>query len=61
MEVLSGRVAAVPAIRPVAGLLNFDFIPLRWERYDLFVSKEHFFERGLSFFWVFFMSLNFEI
>ena len=50
MEVLSGRVAAVPAIRPVAGLLNFDFIPFRWERYDLLVSKEHFFERRAQLF-----------
>ena len=46
MEVLSGRVDAASAIRPVAGLSDHDFVPLRWERYDLLVSKEHFFEQG---------------
>lgn len=50
MEVLSGRVDAAPAVRPVAGLLDLDFVPLRWERYDLLVSKEHFFEQGVQLF-----------
>ncbi len=50
MEVLSGRADAVPAIRPVAGLLDLDFVPLRWERYDLLVSKKHFFEQGVQLF-----------
>ena len=50
MEVLSGRVDAAPAIKPVAGLLDLDFVPLRWERYDLLVSKEHFFEQGVQLF-----------
>ena len=50
MEVLSGRADAAPAIKPVAGLLDLDFIPLRWERYDLLVSKEHFFEQGIQLF-----------
>jgi len=50
MEVLSGRADATPAIKPVAGLLDLDFVPLRWERYDLLVSKEHFFEQGVQLF-----------
>ena len=50
MEVLSGRADAVPAIKTVAGLLGLDFVPLRWERYDLLVSKEHFFEQGVQLF-----------
>ena len=50
MEVLSGRADAVPAIKPVAGLLDLDFVPLRWERYDLLVSKKHFFEQGVQLF-----------
>jgi putative molybdopterin biosynthesis protein len=50
MEVLSGRADAVLAIKPVAGLLDLDFVPLRWERYDLLVSKEHFFEQGIQLF-----------
>ena len=50
MEVFSGRVDAALAIKPVANLLGLDFIPLRWERYDLLISKEHFFEQGVQLF-----------
>jgi molybdate-binding protein len=50
MEVLSGRADAAPAIKPVAGLLGLEFISLRWERYDLLISKEHFFEQGIQLF-----------
>ncbi|MBU4426756.1 MAG: helix-turn-helix transcriptional regulator [Proteobacteria bacterium] len=50
MEVFSVRVDAALAIRPVANLLGLDFIPLRWERYDLLISKEHFFEQGVQLF-----------
>jgi len=50
MEVFSGRIDAALAIRPVANLLGLDFIPLRWERYDLLISKEHFFEQGVQLF-----------
>jgi len=50
MEVLSGRAGAAPAIKPVAGLLGLDFISLRWERYDLLILKEHFFEQGVQLF-----------
>jgi putative molybdopterin biosynthesis protein len=50
MEVLSGRADMAPAIKPVASLLGLDFIPLRWERFDLLISKEHFFEQGVQLF-----------
>ena len=50
MEVLSGRVDAAPAIKSVAELLDLDFVSLRWERYDLLVSKEYFFEQGVQLF-----------
>jgi len=50
MEVFSGRIDASLAIRPVANLMGLDFIPLRWERYDLLISKEHFFEQGVQLF-----------
>ena len=39
-----------PAIRVVAGLLGLDFIPLRWERFDFFVLKDRFFEKGVQLF-----------
>lgn len=48
VEVLAGRADAAPAIRAVAGMLNLDFISLRWERFDLLVSRERFFERAIQ-------------
>ena len=50
LEILSGRADAGPGIRPVASLLGLDFLPLRWERYDLLISRERFFEPGVQFF-----------
>jgi len=48
LEVLSGRADAAPAIRTVAGMLGLDFIPLRWERFDLLIRRERFFERSIQ-------------
>ncbi len=48
LEVLAGRADAGPAIRAVAGLLDLDFLPLRWERFDLMMSKERFFDEGVQ-------------
>jgi excisionase family DNA binding protein len=48
LEILAGRADAGPAIRTVASLLDIGFIPLRWERYDLMVSKERFFDEGVQ-------------
>jgi excisionase family DNA binding protein len=50
IEILSGRADAGPGIRPVASLLGLDFIPLRWERYDLLIHRERFFDRGVQLF-----------
>jgi molybdate-binding protein len=50
LEVLSGRADAGPAIRAVAGLLGLDFIALRWERFDLLVRKDRFFDKGVQLF-----------
>ncbi len=50
LEVLSGRADAGPGIRAVAGLLDLDFIPLRWERFDFLIQKERFFEKGVQLF-----------
>jgi molybdate-binding protein len=44
LAVLGGRADAAPAIRPVAELLGLDFIPLRWERFDLLINRDRFFE-----------------
>ena len=48
LAVLSGQADAGPAIRPVAGLLDLDFLPLRWERFDLLVAREHFFDKAVQ-------------
>jgi len=50
LEILAGRADAGPGIRPVAALLNLHFIPIRWERYDLLVSKERFFDKTIQLF-----------
>jgi len=50
LEILSGRADAGPGIRPVASLLGLDFLPIRWERFDLLISKDHFFEQGVQYF-----------
>ena len=50
VEVLSGRAQTGLAIRAVAHLLGLDFIPLQWERFDLLIPKERFFERSLQVF-----------
>ena len=50
LEILSGRADAGPGISAVAGLLDLDFIPVRWERYDLMISKERFFDKGVQLF-----------
>jgi excisionase family DNA binding protein len=50
IEVLSGRADAGAAISAVAGLLDLDFIPLRWERFDLLISKDRFFDEGIQLF-----------
>ncbi|MBW2181017.1 MAG: helix-turn-helix transcriptional regulator [Deltaproteobacteria bacterium] len=48
LEILSGKADAGLAIRPVASLLGLNFLPLRWERYDLLISKEKFFDKGVQ-------------
>jgi len=46
LEILSGRADAGPGIRAAASLLDLDFIPLRWERFDLMIAKDRFFDEG---------------
>lgn len=48
LEVLSGRVDVAPGIRSVAGVLGLGFVPLRWERFDLLILRDRFFERGIQ-------------
>ncbi|MEN8753630.1 MAG: substrate-binding domain-containing protein, partial [Desulfobacterales bacterium] len=48
LEILAGRADAAPAIRAVAGILDLEFLRLRWERYDLMVAKDRFFDEGIQ-------------
>jgi molybdate-binding protein len=48
LEILAGRAHAGMGIRAVAGLLGLAFLPMRWERYDLMISKERFFDEGVQ-------------
>ncbi|MGD8960898.1 MAG: helix-turn-helix transcriptional regulator [Desulfobacterales bacterium] len=48
LEILGGRADAGPGIGAVAGFLNIDFIPIRWERFDLMILKDRFFDEGIQ-------------
>lgn len=48
LEVLSGRADCGPGIHTVAGLLGLDFIPFHWERFDLLITKERFFDANIQ-------------
>lgn len=48
LAVLNGAADAAPAIKPVAALLGLDFLPLRWERFDLLINRERFFEPAVQ-------------
>jgi len=48
LAVLSGRADAGPGIQPVAELLGLGFVPWLWERYDLLIPKEHFFQPAVQ-------------
>lgn len=50
LAVLSGSADAGPGIKPVAEKLGLDFIPICWERFDLLISKERFFDKGIQLF-----------
>lgn len=50
LDIITGRADVGLAIRPVASVLNLDFVPLRWERYDLLVAKDRFFDKGVQLF-----------
>ncbi|WP_320042211.1 helix-turn-helix transcriptional regulator [uncultured Desulfobacter sp.] len=50
LAILNGNAHAAPGTRSVANLLGLDFISLNWERFDLFVNKDNFFDQGVQLF-----------
>lgn len=48
--ILSGKADAGPGIRPVATVLGLDFIPICWERFDLLINRNRFFDPGVQYF-----------
>ncbi|MCP4745126.1 MAG: helix-turn-helix transcriptional regulator [Desulfobacteraceae bacterium] len=48
LTILNAKADAGPGIQPVAKQLGLDFIPWRWERYDLLIPKEHFFNQPIQ-------------
>ncbi len=48
LAVLAGKADVGPGIQPVAEMLGLDFIPWRWERYDLLILKDRFFEPAIQ-------------
>jgi putative molybdopterin biosynthesis protein len=50
LEVVAGRADTGPGIRAVATLFDLDFLPLKWERFDLLIPKDGFFAKGVQLF-----------
>jgi len=50
LEILNQRADAGPGIKPVASILGLDFIPICWERFDLLINKDRFFDQGIQLF-----------
>jgi len=50
LEILAGRADCGPAIRPVASVLGLEFVSLGWERFDLLVPRERFFDKPVQLF-----------
>lgn len=48
LEILADRADAGLGIAAVAGLLNLDFLPVRWERFDLLITKDVFFDKAVQ-------------
>ncbi len=50
LNILAKKADAGPGIRPVANMLGLDFISIGWERFDLLINKDRFFDQGIQLF-----------
>lgn len=48
LAILAGTADAGPCIQPVAEQLGLHFLPWKWERYDLLILKERFFDPAVQ-------------
>jgi len=48
LEILAGRADIGAGIRPVATLLELDFLPLAWERFDMIIPQNLFFHSAIQ-------------
>ncbi len=48
LAIMGGKADAGPCIQPVAEMLGLDFMPWRWERYDLLILKDRFFDPSIQ-------------
>ncbi|MGD9948881.1 MAG: substrate-binding domain-containing protein [Desulfobulbus sp.] len=60
LEILAGRADVGPGIETVATTLDLGFLPIRWERFDLMVSKKVFFEKSIQAFFGIIQSESFR-
>ncbi len=60
LKILRGEADVGIGIEAVAHLLNLDFIPWRWERFDLIIPREIFFQQGIQRFLGFLMEEKFK-
>ncbi|MDD2465707.1 MAG: helix-turn-helix transcriptional regulator [Desulfobulbus sp.] len=60
LEILAGRADVGPGIETVAKTLDLAFLPIRWERFDLLVSKKVFFEKSIQAFFGIIQSESFR-
>ena len=50
LQILTNKADAGPGIKPIATVLGLDFIPICWEKFDLLITKERFFDQGIQLF-----------
>ncbi len=50
LQILTKKADAGPGIRAIARILGLDFIPICWERFDLLINKDRFFDKGIQLF-----------
>lgn len=48
LEILAGRADAGMGIQAAATALDLDFIPFTWERFDLLIPKDQFFDKDIQ-------------